>query len=146
MLKRIQMCLAAAFLLSALAWAPVSQAAAVDAQLKHGQAQGEAIGEVMVSDLAPDKKEILVDAAGLRPNSVYTVWFANDEAKELGAVGTGDHSFRSDENGNGQYRAVVTNNEFNRWESLIVAFHPDGDPGKMETMEIEMEADLGEIG
>jgi hypothetical protein len=46
-------------------------------ELKAGDLRG-ATGEAVIKDATEGQKEITITASGLRPNSVYTLWFVNE--------------------------------------------------------------------
>lgn len=79
--------------------------------------------------------EIRVEAEGLRPNAVYTVWFVNMKPKkhEAGA-GTAPYSFRTDGEGKGSYDSPLSESPFGKWAMIMVVRHPTGDPADMKNM------------
>lgn len=83
------------------------------------------------------KKQISIDLKGLKPNSLYTVWLVNEKPKmEMAGLGSGDYSFRTDEEGNAIYTANVSEQELAKWKLLEIAYHPDNDPKNMKNMQI----------
>ncbi|MCI0528536.1 MAG: hypothetical protein L0Y56_13940 [Nitrospira sp.] len=111
--------------------------------LKAGPVGKGASGEAVIKDLGQDQKEITIEAKGLKPNAVYTVWLVNMKPKmDMVGVGTGDYLFKSDDKGNGHYSANVSAAELEKWQVLEIAYHPDGDPKNMKKMEIALEADI----
>jgi len=79
--------------------------------------------------------KISIQAEGLRPNGVYTVWFVNMKPKkhEAGA-GTAPYSFRSDGQGKGSYESTLSESPFGKWAVIMVVRHPTGDPADMKNM------------
>lgn len=79
--------------------------------------------------------DIRLEAKGLRPDAVYTVWFVNmkPQKQEVGA-GQAPYSFRTDAQGNGSYSSTLTESPFGRWQTVMVVLHPDGDPSNMKNM------------
>jgi hypothetical protein len=79
--------------------------------------------------------KIRVQAEGLRPNGVYTVWFVNMKPKkhEAGA-GTAPYTFRTDGQGKGSYDATLSESPFGKWAMIMVVRHPTGDPADMKNM------------
>ena len=74
-------------------------------------------------------------ARGLKPNSVYTVWFVNlKPAKHETGAGTAPYMFTTDSSGNGTYRAVLDENPLGKWQMIMVVLHPNGDPRDMKNM------------
>jgi hypothetical protein len=107
--------------------------------LKADKAGRGAKGEVVITDGKAGQKEITIHMAGLKPNSVYTVWLVNMKPKmDMAGVGTGDYSFKSDGKGNGNYSATVSNAELGKWEMLEIAYHPDGNAKDMKKMQIAL--------
>jgi hypothetical protein len=76
-----------------------------------------------------------IQAKGLRPNEVYTVWFVNMKPKkhEVGA-GSAPYMFKADSNGNGAYEATLAESPFGKWKMLMIVLHPNGDPRDMKNM------------
>jgi hypothetical protein len=82
-----------------------------------------------------DNNHINIQARGLKPDSVYTVWFVNMKPKkhEKGA-GTAPYMFRTDPWGNGSYSAPLKASPFGKWATVMVVLHPNGDPKDMKHM------------
>lgn len=100
-------------------------------------------GEAVIKDLGQDQKEITIEAKGLKPNAVYTVWLVNMKPKmDMIGVGPGDYSFKSDDKGNAHYSANVSAAEIEKWQVLEIPHHPDGDPKNMKKMGIALKADI----
>lgn len=88
-------------------------------------------------------KEITINAAGLKPNAVYTVWLVNDTTRTaLKGIGEADYSFKSDDYGNGSYTAYVDPAEFDEWLAIEIARHPDGNPENTSAMKAALKASL----
>ncbi len=79
--------------------------------------------------------KIRIQAEGLRPDEVYTVWFVNTKPKkhEAGA-GSAPYSFRTDGQGKGSYESALSESPFDKWSTIMVVRHPTGDPGDMKNM------------
>jgi hypothetical protein len=74
-------------------------------------------------------------ARGLKPNSVYTVWFVNlKPAKHETGAGAAPYMFTTDSSGNGTYRALLNESPFGKWQMIMVVLHPNGNPGDMKNM------------
>jgi hypothetical protein len=88
-------------------------------------------------------KSINVQSRGLKPNSVYTVWFVNMTPKkhEAGA-GAAPYMFKTDGYGNGNYSAPLSSLPFGKWQMIMVVLHPDGDPANMKKMVGALKAEL----
>lgn len=82
-----------------------------------------------------DKNHINLQARGLKPDAVYTVWFVNMKPKksETGA-GSAPYMFRTDQWGNGSYSAPLTETPLGKWATIMVVQHPNGDPKDMKNM------------
>jgi len=93
---------------------------------KHPDASGTAL---INSD------DINIKAQGLKPDSVYTVWFVNMKPKkhEAGA-GMPPYMFKTDAYGSGFYSAPLGESPFGKWKMLMIVFHPNGDPKDMKSM------------
>lgn len=81
------------------------------------------------------ESSISIQAKGLRPNGVYTVWFVNMKPKKQEAgAGQAPYTFKSDNKGNGTYTSSLNESPFGRWQTVMIVLHPDGDPMNMKNM------------
>lgn len=107
--------------------------------LKSEKAGQEAKGQVIIADVQAGQRGITVTTTGLKPNSVYTVWFVNMKPKmDMAGVGNGDYSFKTDAKGNATYNANISHAELEKWEMLEIAYHPDGNAKNMKNMQIAL--------
>ncbi|HIJ57085.1 MAG TPA: hypothetical protein HPQ03_13315 [Deltaproteobacteria bacterium] len=79
--------------------------------------------------------KIDIQTKGLKPDSVYTVWFVNMKPKkhETGA-GQPPYMFKTDSNGNGTYASALNESPVGKWEMIMIVLHPDGNPADMKNM------------
>jgi len=78
-------------------------------------------------DLSKDK--VSIRAEGLKPDSIYTVWFVNMKPKKSQAgAGTMPYMFKTDSQGKGSYESSLSESPFGTWQMVMVVLHPDGDP------------------
>jgi len=84
-----------------------------------------------------------IQARGLKPDSVYTVWFVNMKPKkhETGA-GSAPYMFKTDTNGFGQYSSSLSESPFGKWQMIMIVLHPNGDPADMNSMVGALKAKL----
>lgn len=123
-----------------------SQAAVDRLALAGEKAFKQATGEAVISDATAGQKEINLKVSGLKPDSVYTLWFVSEEpSMDMAGVGRPDFAFRSDSQGSAEYSAIVAADDIKRWEKLEVAHHPDGNPTNMDNIEIALIGDLDEL-
>lgn len=81
------------------------------------------------------KDTLKIDAAGLEPNSVYTVWFVNMKPKKQDAgAGKPPFMFKTDSTGKGSYNAPLPESPVGKWSTIMVVLHPSGDPKDMKNM------------
>ena len=82
-----------------------------------------------------DQDHVSIQARGLKPEAVYTVWFVNTKPKkhETG-VGTAPYMFRTDKWGYGSYSALLDESPFGKWAMVMIVLHPNGDPKDMKNM------------
>lgn len=82
-----------------------------------------------------DDQHVSVQARGLKPNAVYTVWFVNTKPKkhETGA-GQPPYMFKTDAWGNGSYSAALNEKPFDKWAMVMIVQHPNDDPKDMQHM------------
>lgn len=99
----------------------------------------DASGSAVISDTHID-----INATGLSPNSVYTVWFVNMKPKkqETGA-GQPPYMFKTDAKGHGTYSAPLKESPHGAWQTLMIVEHPNGDPRDMKNMVGALSAELG---
>ena len=121
--------------LFSFSWASERESSLVlQAAPKHPGASGTAV---------IDKDHISVQARGLKPDAVYTVWFVNMKPKKSEAgAGTAPFMFRTDKWGDGQYSAPLMASPFGKWSMLMVVLHPSGDPKDMHHMVGALKAPL----
>jgi hypothetical protein len=81
------------------------------------------------------EQSLSIQAQGLRPNAVYTVWFVNTKpSKHETGAGSAPYMFKTDSNGRGTYQASLSESPAGKWEMLMIVLHPDGDPKNMKSM------------
>jgi hypothetical protein len=102
----------------------------VNLTLMADKSQKGASGTASIND-----KSIKIEAEGLRPNGVYTVWFVNMKPKkqEMGA-GAMPYMLKTDANGKGTYESSLSESPFGKWSVLMIVLHPTGDPKDMKNM------------
>lgn len=87
--------------------------------------------------------ELKISAKGLKPNSVYTVWFVNMKptmAKE--GAGKEPYAFNSDANGEGKFEAKLAASPKGKWQALMIVRHPDGNPKNMDKVEDVLQVEI----
>lgn len=84
-----------------------------------------------------------IKASGLKPDSIYTVWFVNMKPKkhETGA-GQAPFMFKTDTQGHGTYSSPLNGSPHGAWQMLMVVEHPNGDPMDMKHMVGALSAEL----
>jgi hypothetical protein len=111
--------------LVSLAWAGGGQLSLMAAKSEPGASGTATLSENSLS----------IQAKGLHPNSVYTVWFVTMQPKKTEAgAGTAPFMFKTDGQGNGNYSASLTEAPFGKWQMIMIVLHPDGDPMNMKGM------------
>ena len=106
--------------------------------LKPAKGQSTVSGSAVI-----DSNHINIQTRGLKPDSVYTVWFVNMKPKkhETGA-GAAPYMFRTDPWGNGSYSAPLKESPFGKWAMVMIVLHPNGDPKDMKNMVGALKAQL----
>jgi hypothetical protein len=93
--------------------------------------QPSASGASSISD-----KSLSIQAKGLKPNAVYTVWFVNMgenmKPNAHAGAGTPPYMFKTDSSGTGTYDSGLKASPFGKWQMLAIMLHPDGDPTNMK--------------
>ena len=86
---------------------------------------------------------INIKTKGLKPDSVYTVWFVNMKPKkhETGA-GSSPYMFKTDSYGNGSYASALNESPVGKWEMIMIVLHPNDDPTDMKRMVGALKAKL----
>jgi len=113
--------------IASFSWAAMSGSEyELKATKKHPQAKGTAL--ISVTDIS-------IQARGLKPDSVYTVWFVNMKPKkhESGA-GQEPYMFKTDTNGYGSYSSPLNASPVGKWQMVMIVLHPNGDPKDMKNM------------
>lgn len=92
-------------------------------------------------------ESLSIHAKGLKPGSVYTVWFVNTKPKkhETGA-GSAPYMFKTDSRGYGVYAATLTESPFGDWEMIMIVLHPNGNPKDMKNMKGALKAPIPKSG
>jgi hypothetical protein len=109
----------------ALVWAGTTQLA-LKAEKPHAGASGT---------LSISENSLSIEAKGLRPNGVYTVWFVNMKPKKQEAgAGQAPYMFKTDGEGNGTYTSSLGESPFGKWAVVMIVLHPKGDPANMKDM------------
>ncbi len=81
------------------------------------------------------ENRLKIDVAGLKANSVYTVWFVNKKPKmQKAGAGEPPYMFKTDSAGKGSYNSPLAKSPFGRWGLIMVVLHPTGDPKDMKNM------------
>jgi hypothetical protein len=102
----------------------------VNLTLMADKSQNGASGTASIND-----NSIIIEAEGLRPNGVYTVWFVNMKPKKQEAgAGTMPYMFKTGANGKGTYESSLYESPFGKWSVLMIVLHPTGDPKDMKNM------------
>ena len=118
-----------------LSWAAVEgEEITLNPMKKHKAASGSAI---ISSD------GLSIETKGLKPNSVYTVWFVNKKPKKKEAgAGTPPYMFKTNDAGEGSYSAPLSGSPFGKWQMIMIVLHPNGDPEDMKRMVGALKANL----
>jgi hypothetical protein len=118
-----------------LSWAAVEgEEITMNPMKKHKAASGSAI---ISSD------SLSIEARGLKPNSVYTVWFVNKKPKKKQAgAGTPPYMFKTNDTGEGRYSAPLSESPFKKWQMIMIVLHPNGDPEDMKRLVGALKANL----
>jgi hypothetical protein len=128
--KKTLVFLAAAFVIvtiSAFSWAAQGE---VKLPLMATEQHPNASGTAVISN-----KNISIEAEGLKPYGIYTVWFVNMKpTKHEAGAGMPPYMFKTDSYGNGTYSASLKASPFGKWQMLMIVLHPTGDPSDMKNM------------
>jgi len=89
------------------------------------------------------RDHVSIQARGLNPDAVYTVWFVNTKPnKRKAGAGTTPFMFRTDAWGNGSYSAPLAASPVGKWAMLMIVLHPNGNPKDMKNMKGALKAAL----
>jgi hypothetical protein len=104
---------------------------------------GSASGEVLIErqDKMPNLRTLGVTAQGLKPGSVYSVWYADEQAQRS-PVGVQTNHFTTDGAGKGRYVTSVYEDVVDDWRYIDVMLHPDGNPKNTGGMMPALRGDL----
>ncbi len=136
--KKSLVVLAVGFALVALATLSRAGTGTVELPLMATRAHPEASGKAYLDD-----RSLSIEASGLKPNAIYTVWFVNMKPKknETGA-GLAPYMFRTDSEGAGTYASSLTGSPFGKWQMVMIVLHPNGDPTDMRNMVGALSAEI----
>lgn len=105
-----------------------------------GGASGEAAIEPFES-MMPDLRTLGIIVYGLKPASVYSLWYEDENGKRE-AAGVETSHFRTDGAGKARYVTTVYEYEIDDWRYLVVMHHPDGDPKNTAAMTPVLRGDM----
>lgn len=128
-----------AALVAILSLSTVSWAGGQDLTFMPAKDNPKAAGKI---NLSSDKLKI--QAEGLKPNSVYTVWFVNMKPKkDQAGAGSPPFMFKTDSQGKGTYDAGLAESPVGKWSTIMAVLHPTGDPMDMKNMVPAFSAMIG---
>jgi len=100
-----------------------------------------------IATLNLTKDGLSIQARGLKPKSVYTVWLVNMEPQKSEAgAGTMPYMFKTDSKGKGNYEASLSESPFGKWQMVMVMLHSDGNPKNMKSMVEALSAKIPDTG
>lgn len=108
------------------------------------QTGGAAEGQVEIEPMRrgmPRLSNLAITFRGLKPDSVYSVWYSNERG-ERSPAGVETNHFRTDASGKGRYITSVYEDVLDDWRFLEVMLHPDGNPKNTAGMTIALKGDL----
>jgi hypothetical protein len=98
--------------------------------------------------LTLSENQIIVEAQGLEPNAVYTVWFMRAGflglAPQEAGAGEAPYMFVTDDEGYGRYESSLAETPFGTWDMVMVVLHPDDDPENMDNIVEALAAEVPE--
>jgi len=101
-------------------------------------------GEVQIepAPFVPSDRLLIVDIYRARKRAVYSVWIIDAWTGKRSPAGiTGQNHFRTDDTGFGHY-TDHTSEYILGWNTLEIAWHPDGDPSNTADMVVRFRAKL----
>ncbi|GEM_PF-2695480 len=104
-----------------------------------GQGYGRLESERM--KFMPGLRSMEINFFRLKPDTVYSVWFANERGERAPAGVDGNH-FRTDAGGKGRYVTTTYDDRLSQWRYIEVYSHPGGDPSNTRDMVAELRGDL----
>ncbi|CAG0926766.1 hypothetical protein PLCT1_00157 [Planctomycetaceae bacterium] len=105
---------------------------------------GSASGEVLIEPLQsrmPRLRTVGIIVYGLKPASVYSVWYADGKGQRT-AAGVDTNHFKTDASGKGRYVTSVYEDVLDDWRYIEVMLHADGDPKNTAGMTGALRGDL----
>lgn len=138
-LKRIIPLITAFFLLTGFNW--LGDGARRFLELKGPSGSGEVEISPDQSRGMPRLRTMGVNVSGLQPNSVYSVWYA-DEKGQRSSAGVETNHFSTDAGGKGRFVTSVYEDVLDDWRYLEVMLHPDGNPKNTGGMTPALKGDL----
>jgi len=105
---------------------------------------GGASGEVLIESIQsrmPRLRTVGITFYGLKPNSIYSVWYA-DEQGQRSPAGVETNHFSADAGGKARYVTSAYEDVLDDWRYLEVMLHPDGNPKNTGGMTPALRGDL----
>lgn len=99
------------------------------------ESDAKAKGNARVMCYSDDKDLFRLDVSGLKPKSVYTVWFVSSQRKgaERAGVGAAPYSFKTGGGGSKIYQSPLQSCPLVKFKWVEIRIHPDGDPKNVES-------------
>lgn len=136
--QRLIIFVAAFFLLTGFSW---SDGARRFLELKGPAGSGQVEIEPMQARGMPRLRNVAINVYGLQPNSVYSVWLADEEGRRSPA-GVKTNHFRTDASGKGRYVTTAYEDVLDDWRYLEVMLHPNGNPADTGSATSALKGDL----
>ncbi|HEY4706671.1 MAG TPA: hypothetical protein VII64_04355 [Thermodesulfobacteriota bacterium] len=130
------------FLLSGFTWGGGDYRTPYDMRLEDVRG-GQSYARVEFESMTymPGNLSMGINFYGLEPNTLYTVWYANEKG-ERAPAGVSGNVFRTDGGGKGRYVTSVDAYYLDDWDNIEVYAHPDGNPSNTMGMVAVLKGEL----
>ena len=88
--------------------------------------KGEAKGKLIIN--TANGTDLAIQATGLDPKGVYTMFFVNEKSKMFEGIGPAPHVLMVNEKGEAEFKGTMTKDIYKRFVAVGIYLNPGGKP------------------
>ena len=88
--------------------------------------KGEAKGKLIIN--TANGTDLAIQATGLDPKGVYTMFFVNEKSKMFEGIGPAPHVLKVNEKGEAEFKGTMTKDIYKRFVAVGIYLNPGGKP------------------
>ena len=88
--------------------------------------KGEAKGKLIIN--TANGTDLAIQATGLDPKGVYTIFFVNEKSRMFEGIGPVPHVLKVNEKGEAEFKGTMTKDIYKRFVTVGVYLNPGGTP------------------